>query len=244
MKLSTLVFFLCISRLLGAQTLSGRVTDATNGNPLPWSLIRVSNSTIGSYAAIDGSFTLKIPEDQTKHSLIVSHIGYKADTISITANQSFYDIRLQVGQALNPVVITGTMKPVTRSESPVAIDVITPELFAKSSAVCLFDAAGMINGVQPQMSCNVCNAGELRINGMDGPYTLVLIDGMPIVSSLSAVYGLNGIPISLIERIEIMKGPSSSLYGSEAMGGIINIITRDPECAPKFSIDLSGTSWQ
>jgi outer membrane receptor for ferrienterochelin and colicins len=244
MKLSTLVFFLCISKLLGAQTLSGRVTDASNGSPLPWSLIRVSNSTIGSYAAADGSFTLNIPQDQKPKTLIISHIGYKADTISITANQSFYDIRLQVGQSLNPVVITGTMKPVTRSESPVAIDVITPELFAKSSAVCLFDAVGMINGVQPQMSCNVCNAGELRINGMDGPYTLVLIDGMPIVSSLSSVYGLNGIPVSLIERIEIMKGPASSLYGSEAMGGIINIITRDPECAPKFSIDLSGTSWQ
>jgi outer membrane receptor for ferrienterochelin and colicins len=244
MKLYTLVFFLSISRLLGAQTLSGSVTDASNGNPLPWSLIRVSNSTLGSYALADGSFTLSLPEDTKQHTLIVTHIGYKPDTITISAGQLFYAIELEPGQELNAVVITGTMKPVTRSESPVAIDVITPELFAKSSAVCLFDAAGMINGVQPQMSCNVCNAGELRINGMDGPYTLVLIDGMPIVSSLSSVYGLNGIPVSLIERIEIMKGPASSLYGSEAMGGIINIITRDPECAPKFSIDLSGTSWQ
>jgi outer membrane receptor for ferrienterochelin and colicins len=79
---------------------------------------------------------------------------------------------------------------------------------------------------------------------MEGPYTMVLIDGMPIVSSLSTVYGLSGIPNSLVERIEIVKGPASSLYGSEAMGGLINIITKKPKNAPLFSADVFATSWQ
>jgi iron complex outermembrane receptor protein len=72
----------------------------------------------------------------------------------------------------------------------------------------------------------VCNTGDIHINGLEGPYTMVLIDGMPIVSSLSTVYGLAGIPNSLVKRIEVVKGPASTLYGSEAVGGVINIITK------------------
>jgi outer membrane receptor for ferrienterochelin and colicins len=101
----------------------------------------------------------------------------------------------------------------------------------------------MVNGVRPQLNCNVCNTGDIHINGLEGPYTMVLIDGMPIVSSLSSVYGLAGIPNSLVERIEVVKGPASSLYGSEAIGGLINVITKNPQKAPLLSIDISNTSW-
>ncbi|HLL43719.1 MAG TPA: TonB-dependent receptor, partial [Segetibacter sp.] len=95
-----------------------------------------------------------------------------------------------------------------------------------------------------QLNCNVCNTGDIHINGLEGPYTMVLIDGMPIVSSLSTVYGLSGIPNSLVERIEIVKGPASSLYGSEAVGGLINIITKKPTNAPLFSADVFSTTWK
>lgn len=140
-------------------------------------------------------------------------------------------------------VITGTMKEVSRLDSPVPVEVITSKLFQKNPSPSLFDAIGMVNGVRPQINCNVCNTGDIQINGMQGPYTMILIDGMPIVSALSAVYGLNGIPNSMVERIEVVKGPASSLYGSEAMGGIINIITKDVEKAPQFSADFFTTSW-
>lgn len=91
----------------------------------------------------------------------------------------------------------------------------------------------MVNGVQPQLNCNVCNTGDIHINGMEGPYTMITIDGMPIVSSLSTVYGLSGIPNSMVQRIEVVKGPASTLYGSEAVGGLINIITKDPSTSPR-----------
>ena len=92
----------------------------------------------------------------------------------------------------------------------------------------IFESLQNVNGIRPQLNCNVCNTGDIHINGLEGPYTFVLIDGMPIVSGLSTVYGLSGIPQSLIERVEIVKGPASTLYGSEAVGGIINIITKQP----------------
>lgn len=144
---------------------------------------------------------------------------------------------------LDEVVITGTMKPMRRADSPVPIEIYTPTFFQKNPTPSLFDALQLINGVQPQLNCNVCNTGDIHINGMEGPYTMILIDGMPIVSSLSTVYGLSGIPNSLVERIEVVKGPASSLYGTEAMGGIINVITKNPKSAPKLTLDAFTTSW-
>lgn len=142
------------------------------------------------------------------------------------------------------MVITGTMRAVKRSASPVPVEVYTPKFFMKNPTPCIFDALQMVNGVRPQLNCNICNTGDIHINGLEGPYTMVLIDGMPVVSSLGSVYGLSGIPTALIERIEVVKGPASSLYGSEAIGGLINVITKSPAKAPLLSLDISGTGWQ
>jgi outer membrane receptor for ferrienterochelin and colicins len=141
-------------------------------------------------------------------------------------------------------VVTGTLKAVRRMESPVPVEVYTPQFFKKNPTPTLFDALQNVNGVRPQLNCNICNTGDIHINGLEGPYTMVLIDGMPIVSSLSTVYGLSGIPNSLVERIEIVKGPASSLYGSEAVGGLINVITKKPGAAPLFTGDVFSTTWK
>lgn len=144
---------------------------------------------------------------------------------------------------LDEVVVTGTLKPVSRLESAVPVEVFKPTFFKKNPTSNIFEALQNVNGVRPQLNCNVCNTGDIHINGLEGPYTLVLIDGMPIVSGLSTVYGLSGIPNSLLERIEVVKGPASSLYGSEAVGGLINIITKNPKNAPAFSVDGFSTGW-
>lgn len=144
---------------------------------------------------------------------------------------------------LDDVVVTGTLKSISKTESPIPVEIITPKFFLKNPTPSLFEALSIVNGIQPQLNCNVCNTGDIHINGMEGPYTMILIDGMPIVSALSTVYGLNGIPNSMIERVEVVKGPAASLYGSEAMGGIINVITKDPSKAPVLSADVFGTSW-
>src|SRR5690606_12925876 len=129
---------------------------------------------------------------------------------------------------LDEVVVSGTMKEVSKLESPVPVEVYTSKFFRANPTPSIFDALQNVNGVRPQLNCNVCNTGDIHINGLEGPYTMILIDGMPIVSGLSTVYGLSGIPQSLIDRVEIVKGPASTLYGSEAVGGLINIITKRP----------------
>ena len=107
--------------------------------------------------------------------------------------------------------------------------------FKSNPSASIFESIQNINGIRPQINCGVCNTGDIHINGQDGSNTMVLIDGLPIVSGLSTVYGLTGIPQSLIEKIEIIKGPTSATYGSEAIGGLINLITKLPEYSNKFS---------
>jgi outer membrane receptor for ferrienterochelin and colicins len=129
------------------------------------------------------------------------------------------------------------------SDSPVPVELYQSAYFKANPNPSLFESLQNINGVRPQLNCNVCNTGDIHINGLEGPYALVLIDGMPIVSGLSTVYGMNGIPQSLIERVEVVKGPAGALYGSEAMGGLINIITKEPQNLPPLSLDVYSTSW-
>ncbi|MFW0736670.1 TonB-dependent receptor [Flavobacterium sp. T12S277] len=181
------------------------------------------------------------------YTLQISLVGFqtlkkKIDVLKDVAPS--YDFELDdTDNQLNEVVVSGTLKAVKRLESAVPVEVYSPVFFKKNPTPSIYEALQNINGVRPQLNCGVCNTGDIHINGLEGPYTLVLIDGMPIVSSLSTVYGLSGIPNSLVERIEIVKGPASSLYGSEAVGGLINIITKNPTNAPVFSADYFTTTY-
>lgn len=181
------------------------------------------------------------------HRLLISCVGFESFEKKLTvAPDSLIMLTINltsIEKALDDVVVTGTLKEVKRMESPVAVEVYTPAFFKKNPTPNIYDALQNINGVRPQLNCQVCNTGDIHINGLEGPYTMVLLDGMPIVSSLSTVYGLSGIPNSLVERIEIVKGPASSLYGSEAVGGLINIITKNALAAPKLAADIFTTSW-
>lgn len=181
------------------------------------------------------------------YMLQVSLVGFQTSKKKIDVRKGTvqaYDFELDdTDNQLNEVVVSGTLKAVKRLESAVPVEVYSPVFFKKNPTPSIYDALQNINGVRPQLNCGVCNTGDIHINGLEGPYTLVLIDGMPIVSSLSTVYGLSGIPNSLVERIEIVKGPASSLYGSEAVGGLINIITKNPTNAPVFSADYFTTTY-
>lgn len=181
---------------------------------------------------------------------LLSSFCYSQKTDSVGANQSRKPDSISISikkeiktKNIDDVVITGTLKPMSKSKSPVNVEIYTQKFFQKNPTPNIFEAIAMVNGVKPQLNCSVCNTGDIHINGLEGPYTMILIDGMPIVSSLSTVYGLSGIPNSLIDRIEVVKGPASSIYGSEAMGGVINIITKNALTAPKLSVDVMTTTW-
>ena len=217
-----------------------------SGKPVVGATIKVVAQPTTVVTDSNGLFELQLKAGI--YNLSISAVEHNKKLMRLEVkegNITSLDIELiQTQNDLNEVVVSGTLKQVRRSESPVPVEVYTPAFFKKNPTPNIFDALQNVNGVRPQLNCNVCNTGDIHINGLEGPYTMVLIDGMPIVSSLSTVYGLSGIPNSLVERIEIVKGPASSLYGSEAVGGLINIITKAPATAPKFSADVFSTSWQ
>lgn len=247
MKIHFLIFvFLGVSNILSAQeaTISGRITE--NGVSLPFVNILLKNTEIGTSSDTDGYYTLSnVPPG--RYVLLATSVGYLPYQATIIIGQGetqLVNISMETStQTLDETVITGTLKPVSRLESPVPVEVYTPTFLKKNPTPSIFDALQNVNGVRPQINCNVCNTGDIHINGLEGPYTLVLIDGMPIVSGLGTVYGLTGIPNSLIDQIEIVKGPASSLYGSEAVGGLINIITKNAITAPEFFADGFVTGW-
>ena len=214
-----------------------------NGQPLQAASVVSAATKKGVQTNRAGFFKIsKVPG--TKMMIHFTAIGYKHLAREVDLTQAEIDtIQLEplIAQ-LDDVVVSGTMKAISKMDSPIPVEVYTPALFKKNPSPNIFESLQMVNGVQPQLNCNVCNTGDIHINGMEGPYTMILIDGMPIVSSLSTVYGLAGIPNSLIKRVEIVKGPASTLYGSEAVGGLINIITKDPLNAEKLKVDVSSTS--
>ena len=230
--------------LLFAQSfaIKGRVIDAENGDYLPYCHVSIEGTSIGTFTNDQGYFLLEL-DSYREVTLVVSYIGYSSVKLKAGPDKTF-TIKLQPEHtALNTVVVSGTMHEVSRINSSIAVDVFSPAFFRKNPTPSIFEALNLVNGVQPQINCNVCNAGDIHINGMEGAYTMVLIDGMPIVSSLSTVYGLSGIPNSMIKRIEVVKGPASTLYGSEAVAGLINIITKDPGNSALLHVDIFGTTY-
>lgn len=208
--------------------------------------IVILNTKIGTQADENGKFIIK-NTPFGKQTIQISSVGYKTKQLTINVleeKNTNLNIEIEEENAqLNEVVVTGTMKETSINESPAPIQILNPTFFRKNPTPSLFESLSMVNGVRPQLNCNVCNTGDIHINGMEGPYTMVMIDGMPIVSALSSVYGLSGIPNSMVERIEVMKGPASTLYGSEAVGGLINVITKKPSKAPKFNFDFNTSSY-
>lgn len=224
--------------------ISGNIIDGEAS--IPFANVYLEGTTLGTSTDENGRYVLKhIPTG--KYKLKATVLGYRdfSKNISIGINEKLnISIRLiATSEQLEEMVVTGTLKAVRRSESPVPVEVYSPTFLKKNPTASIFEALQNVNGVRPQINCNVCNTGDIHINGLEGPYTLVLIDGMPIVSGLGTVYGLSGIPNALIEQIEIVKGPASSLYGSEAVGGLINIITKNTSEAPEFSADSFLTGW-
>jgi outer membrane receptor for ferrienterochelin and colicins len=247
MLLRVFILLLLIPFCGFAQTATVKGVVKSDTNLIGFASVGLIGTNIGTSTNDKGFFSLT-SQKFGKYILRISAIGYKPyeKTITLKENES---INLNISLipdalGLDEVVISGTMKEVSKSESPVPVEIYTPALFKKNPTPSIFDALQNVNGVRPQLNCNVCNTGDIHINGLEGPYTMIMIDGMPIVSGLSSVYGLSGIPNSLVERIEIVKGPASSLYGSEAVGGLINIITKKTANADKLNLDVMATSYQ
>ena len=245
LKFSCLFLYMFLHLTSYSQSITGFVFS-TDNQGISFSSVNVKGQSIGTASNADGFFELndiKVGE----YEFVFSAIGHKkfkkkvkikqgTNTLNVILEASTYD--------LDQVVVTGTMKEQFLSASPVKVDVVTQKFLEKIATSNVMEVIENVNGVQKQINCGVCGTNDIHINGMEGPYTLVLINGMPIMSSLSSVYGLNGIPTSLIKQIEIIKGPSSTLYGTEAVAGVINILTKNPKDVSPIELDAFLTSHQ
>ena len=248
MKIYLKIFLLIFSITCNSQnnSLAGKISDGLEN--LPYVNIYIQNTKLGTSSNEDGYYQIKnIPSGTYK--IVVSSLGYKTKTTEITFNKNenekvIQNFSLVSHNSLDEIVVSGNLRPVSKSASSVPVDVYSKSFLKKNPTPSIFESLQNVNGVRPQLNCNVCNTGDIHINGLEGPYTFVLIDGMPIVSGLSTVYGLTGIPQALIQRVEVVKGPASTLYGSEAVGGIINIITKKPSNSPMLFVDSFSSSWE
>ncbi|GCD78193.1 hypothetical protein JCM31826_16750 [Thermaurantimonas aggregans] len=197
----------------------------------------------------NGTFYIKSKPVDSASTLVIefSRPGFQNQEVAIKPAKED-TIRLQIvlsytGNALDEVVVTGSLRPTDRKASTVPVSVINASVFERISSPRLMDALPLLPGIRLHYDCNVCEAPGLRFNGLPGPYTLLVIDGMPIMGPLAATYGLYGFPSAMIQRMEVTRGPGSVLFGTEAMGGVINVLTTNPDVAPPLRVEQLLTSW-
>lgn len=242
-KLLLLVVFGMICHNLSAQIKFKGQVKSSKGESLELVQVLIKETGKGTLTDSLGKFELTDSSNE-KITLQFSRLGFQTFFKVVESSDEEVMIILNtLDKQLDEVVVSGTLQEVSRLDSPVPVEVYKSSFFRANPAPSLFESFQNINGVRPQVNCNICNTGDIQINGLAGPYTMILIDGMPIVSGLATVYGLSGIPQALIDRIEVVKGPASTLYGSEAVAGLINVITKRPENAPLVSLDAFGSTW-
>lgn len=224
----------------------GYITDI-HDEPVIAANIGIISLNKGTSTDGEGFYKIKNIQAGT-YTIEVSALGYKRFRKEIVIEPdkiTYLNVRLEEQiEKLPQLVVTGTLRETKLKDTPVKVQVLTAQYLQKNPSSNLMDNISFINGLYEEVGCGVCSTNSVRINGMQGPYTAVLIDGMPIMGSLASVYGLNGINPAIIETIEITKGPNSTLYGSEAMGGVINIRTKNPDAANSVHLDIYGTTHQ
>ncbi len=198
---------------------------------VPFVNIILKNKTIGTATNLKGYYEIA-GLDPGKYIIRAQAIGYKPQEreIVLEAGQrkklDFYIKEDFIG--MEQVVVSASRNAIKREEAPVIVNALTPQLFESKASVSLADGLGFSPGIRMETTCQNCGVSQLRMNGLEGRYTQILINSRPVFSSLAAVYGLEIIPENMIERVEIVRGGGSALYGGNAIGGTVNIITKEP----------------
>lgn len=226
--------------------LSGQITDGVR--PVPFAHLKLLQAEEKTAVSDEKGYFTFNKVNAGNSMLEITAVGFtttkKPVNILPGKTQDLGKVALKEDMlGLDEVVVTGTMQETYVRASPVKVEVVPMRFIQKNIAPTnLIETISLVNGLEEVVGCGVCYTNNISINGLPGPYTAVLIDGSPVYGNLAAVYGLNGIPTQIVERIEVIKGPVSTLYGSEAVAGVINVITKDPATQPFFSADIMATT--
>lgn len=211
--------------------ITGHVIDNESGEHLPGCLVRIINTDLAVMTDASGHYLFRdlVPGE---YELTVSMTGYRTQSkkVYISANRSI-ELNFEVlpdAFMLDQVVVTSSKTETARRNSPSLVNVLSGKTFINVGAASLADGLDFQPGVRVENDCQNCGFTQVRINGLDGHYSQILMNSRPVFSALAGVYGLEHIPANMIDRVEVMRGGGSALFGSSAVGGTINIITRDP----------------
>lgn len=248
MKYRLIIFILlCITLVIHPQnkedgTVVGRVLDAKNKEPMVGVNVYLENTGYGSSTNIDGNYSIQnVPPG--KYNLIVSYVGYKKFEKKIEINgEKVIHIDVELEYSLlegEEIVVTATRTPKVIKDVPIRTQIITPLEFKKNEAKTVYEALEYTPGIRVEQQCSNCNFSILRVEGLEGGYASTLIDGQPIFTGLAGVYGLQQIQTGNIEQIEVVKGSGSALYGSDAIGGVVNVILKEPTPIPEYNFGIN-----
>lgn len=209
----------------------GHVINKSSKEHIQYINVSLKGTTIGTITDATGHYYLKnLPVGD--FTIIVSGVGYKTSEqkVTIISGKSI-EVNFEIEEdqiMLNDVVVTANRNETNRKETPTIVNIVTPKILENTNSVCLAQGLNFQPGLRVETNCQNCGFQQVRINGLDGPYSQILIDSRPIFSSLAGVYGIEQIPANMIERIEVVRGGGSALFGSNAIAGTINIITKEP----------------
>lgn len=209
----------------------GHVLDKNTGEHVPFLVVSLKGTTVGTSTADSGHYFLEhLPEGD--FVLQVSGVGYKTVYKEITLKDGVaLEVNFYVEEdnvMLDGVVVSANRSETARMMAPTLVNVVNMETYERVNATSLSQGLVFQPGVRVENNCQNCSYQQVRINGLDGPYTQILIDSRPIFSALAGVYGIEQIPANMVDRVEVMRGGGSALFGSSAIAGTINIITKEP----------------
>lgn len=211
--------------------LTGHVVDASTGEHMPYYTIAIEGTSIGTTTDATGHYVLRnlTPGSYTVQATCVGYLPESKKVQLLKGLTTELNFRVSPDALqLEQVVVTGSKSEVKRRFSPTLVNVVDAKLFGMVNACSLADGLNMQPGVRVENDCQNCGFTQVRINGLDGHYSQVLMNSRPVFSALAGVYGLEQIPANMIDRVEVQRGGGSALFGSSAIGGTINVITKDP----------------
>lgn len=245
--LNTLCLSILCTYVVKGQ-IQGRVINKKQ-LPVANATVSIEDHKLGTSTDEFGYFTL--PDPGTDHGkLVVSAVGYQPHKIALSDSSDLQSLQIILAEDnlnLNEIVVSASRYGMERKKAPVIVNVLSPKLFTATQSVAMSETLNYQPGVRVENNCQNCGFTQVRMNGMEGAYSQVLINSRAVFSALNSVYGLDQIPTSMIDRIEVVRSGGSALFGANAIAGTINIITKDPiendwQVKSSNSI-IDGQSW-
>jgi len=227
--LTSFLVLLVVDLHAQTATLSGAVISG--GEPLTGVSVFIPSLNRGAITNKEGAYFISGLQ-AGKYAIKISFIGYRTsyDTVQLVNNENSVRNCTLTADYLNlgEVVISGTRNKIERYNSPVIISTISSRTFEATQSLSIAEGLGFSPGLRVENNCQNCGFTQLRMNGLEGSYSQILVNSRPVFSALAGVYGLEMLPANMVDRIEIVRGGGSVLYGGNAIAGTVNIITKDP----------------